>query len=93
MREVMLAEEIQADEAAIDAEIERVIEPSQGEEREQMRALLNTRNSRVGITENFLRRRVNERLSQIGRGEAPERRAPVAVAASQAADPDETTAG
>ena len=80
------AERLTVEEDEIDAEIERLSE-SMGDQAEQVRQMLDTPTGRVSVTNDLLVDLAQERLIQIGKGEAP----PLAKEAERVeAEPEET---
>jgi trigger factor len=71
LEEVARLEELEADPEAVDGEIERLIE-AMGPEAEQMRELLESPEGRQSVADDLVMARAQERVVQIGKGEAPE---------------------
>ncbi len=72
MREIMVAENIDATPEELDAEINVMLEPVSEEQRAAMRELFNDANMRANLLDELLRRKTTERIAEIAKGTAPE---------------------
>lgn len=70
LREVVLAEGLVADEAEVDAEVERIVDTYEEEQRERARVLLGTQ-LRSSVASTVIDKKLRERLFQIAIGNAP----------------------
>jgi trigger factor len=91
--EVARQEGLEPEQEEVDAEIERMVEMA-GPEASQMREMLETPAGRASITQDLVISMVQERVKEIGRGEAPplEKPAPDAVAEAEPEEPAEDAA-
>ena len=71
LREIIDLERLTADEDEIEQEIERLVEEA-GPEADQMREVLDNEMGRLMVADDLLMHKVQERVTQIGKGEAPE---------------------
>lgn len=78
LREIARTEGLVADEDEVDAEVERIIETYEEEQRERARLLLSTQ-LRSSVASTVIDKKLRERLFQIATGTAPEL-APIAAA-------------
>jgi len=70
MANVAEEERLAVDDETIDAEIDRLSE-MMGDRADEMRAILNTPSGRLSVADDLMVARVQERILQIARGEAP----------------------
>jgi trigger factor len=91
--EVARQEGLEPEQEEVDAEIERMVEMA-GPEASQMREMLETPAGRASITQDLVISMVQERVKEIGRGEAPplEKPAPDAAAEAEPEEPAEDAA-
>jgi len=72
MREVMVVEAIEADDAALHVEIDRLLENFDPSQRDNLRPMFEEPKMRVSVLDDLLRRLTTERIIAIAKGEAPE---------------------